>query len=167
MTMEDMRMIDYGWFTVLFVSFLVGAMSNRHSIIWLLRLFLLFVLTLLCILWESGHGWPGFFNAEFALFAYWPTIAAIVGLVLGAHTQPLPQTVGGWSQPDKPFPLYLLQIGEKREFIPITHVHSVYQSPYKVEIEGLVLNDDFSVREVNRKEEKELKEIAEAYGTTD
>lgn len=164
--MED-HMIDYGWFTVLFVSFLVGAMSNRHSIIWLLRLFLLFMLTLLCILWESQNGWPGVFNAQFVLFAYWPTIAAIVGLVLGAHTQPLPETLGVRSHQDAPFPLYLLRVGDSRGFVPITHVHSKYLGPHKVSFEGIVLNDDFSVRDANKNEEKELKQIAEAYGTKD
>jgi|GEM_PF-2004971 len=60
------------------------------------------------------------------------------------------------------FPLYLMRIGDGQKFLPLHRAGVVYDSGFeRVEIGGLVLETDLSVRKITSDEEKKIKDIAD------
>lgn len=62
----------------------------------------------------------------------------------------------------KQFPLFLMKIGDKREFLPIREAGIAIDNGWTaVEVVGLVLEADFSVRDITREEASRISDIAD------
>jgi hypothetical protein len=65
------------------------------------------------------------------------------------------------------FPLYLMKINEEQKFLSMQQAGVIYDSGWdKVEIVGLVLEANFSVRPITAEERNQIREIADKYSSS-
>lgn len=58
------------------------------------------------------------------------------------------------------FPLYLIKVGDKRRFLPLPRAVEAYDQWMHALLEGLVLEQDFSLREILPEEAKRISTLA-------
>jgi len=65
---------------------------------------------------------------------------------------------------DTGFPLYLMKIGDNlQKFLPLEEAGKAFDNGFSVEIVGLVLLEDFSVRGITPEERLRIGEFADEY----
>lgn len=65
------------------------------------------------------------------------------------------------------FPLYLLVVDGKKQFVPIAEAGRLFDSGWqKVDTGGLMLEKDFSVRPMTQEEERQVSTAADEYSAS-